>query len=76
MELVAWDGWEQGEGEHDAKQKEGPARNRKKAGDLGPREQGQYGMYWDLRWRQGTPLQSFSGALEKLEFVLKEMRSQ
>lgn len=48
MELVAWDGWEQGEGEHDAKQKEGSARNRKKAGDLGPREQGQYEVYWGL----------------------------
>ena len=31
MELVAWDGWEQGEGEHDAKQKEGSARNQEES---------------------------------------------
>lgn len=39
MEQVAWEKWEQGEGEHDAKQ-EGSGRNRKKACDLGPRERG------------------------------------
>ena len=38
MRLVAWDQWEQSKGEHDVKQKEGSAKNRKKAGDLGPRE--------------------------------------
>ena len=37
MRLVTLDQWEQSKGEHDVKQKEGSARHRKKAGDLGPR---------------------------------------
>lgn len=36
MRLVAWDQWEQSKGEHDVKQKEGSARNRKKAVTWGP----------------------------------------
>lgn len=46
MRLATWDQWEQSEGEHDVKQKEGSARHRKKAGDLGPREQEECGVHW------------------------------
>lgn len=35
-----WEAGEWGESEHDVKQKEGSAKNRKKAGDLRLREQG------------------------------------
>ena len=34
MRLATWDQWEQSEGEHDVKQKEGSARHRKKAGPV------------------------------------------
>ena len=46
MRLVTLDKWEQSKGEHDVKQKEGSARHRKKAGDLGPREQEECRVHW------------------------------